>query len=685
MATRQTSVFVRLLLCGSPILVASTKSTSESCATRDDQGGQQRCTRTSSLMQLDVRSGVVDSSWSDSEGDGVLLRARGSDIVDRFCGIASNDEQNNNWGSEELEVAAADVSAGKLWHYNWRMTSPAAGDGVRYVPMIKQPGRTGSKSIDDLPAAFQADIGGVVKGWNEPDDPGQAGKDYDLRSLKDPKKWAQMWTADMTKAKAKGYTEFIGPAMAHDVCWLDHFLKACEETSGCRDLVTYLAFHRYRADCGRYKAESSYRGWREDLSYALSFYNLMLKYNRRGFNIKGLVWDELGCFTSDWSRFAPEEEQMQYMREWYNRTVVSVKLGDPAMEQQIKNTDWIMPVAAGTADDAHRNPTYRIGDCRAERSPTAAADAVQALRSIVSMAWFSIQPKTNHLFTAYSGSKRLSRLGELYFSSCNRLAGGHHVTPPSPPLAPQPTPAPLPSDTCDEAAWPDKDHGLVCGECKVLVNRFDSAYGTCSNYCAKVGRRCVGAWEEWEDTCSVLHDITCEQRLSSSDAICECGDLTGSTSPQPAPSPPPTPEPATTLAPMPAPTPEPAPQPQPSSCDEAAWPDKDHGLVCGECKVLVNRFDSEYGSCSNYCGRVGRRCTAAWEERGDTCDVLHDMTCDQELASSDAICECGAELAQPPWPQPVPLPTPAPAQGGSCDETSRPTKTMDWYAGRARS
>jgi len=30
------------------------------------------------------------------------------------------------------------------------------------------------------------------------------------------------------------------------------------------------------------------------------------------------------------------------------------------------------------------------------------------------------------------------------------------------------------SGTCDESDWPDKDHELICGECKVLVDHFDS-------------------------------------------------------------------------------------------------------------------------------------------------------------------------------------------------------------------
>merc|ERR1719330_1634370 len=167
-------------------------------------------------------------------------------------------------------------------------------------------------------------------------------------------------------ARAKGYKEFIGPAMAHDVCWLDHFLKACEETPGCRDLITYLAFHRYRADCATYVADPSYSGWREDLSYVLSFHRLMVKYNAKGFNIKGLVWDELGCFTSDWWGFAPEREQMRYMNEWYNRTIISVKLGDETIGKKIRDAPWIMPTGAFTADDAHTSPGYTLGQCKAE-------------------------------------------------------------------------------------------------------------------------------------------------------------------------------------------------------------------------------------------------------------------------------------------------------------------------------
>jgi hypothetical protein len=81
-------------------------------------------------------------------------------------------------------------------------------------------------------------------------------------------------------------------------------------------------------------------------------------------------------------------------------------------------------------------------------------------------------------------------------------------------------------------------------------------------------------------------------------------------------------------------------------CDEDAWPDKDHGLVCGECKVLVNLFEKNYGGlCSTYCAAVGRTCVGAYEEVDDTCEVERVEACDQAFAkpTTDAICECGAE------------------------------------------
>jgi len=183
---------------------------------------------------------------------------------------------------------------------------------------------------------------------------------------------------------------------------------------------------------------------------------------------------------------------------------------------------------------------------------------------------------------------------------------------------------------CQEQNWPDLDHNLVCGDCKVLVDNFQTSYGgTCSQYCANLGRSCVGAWDEVNDSCSELSTMTCDQVLASSDAICECGvNSEDPTVPQPE-------------------------EPAESQCTEEQWPDLDHGLVCGDCKVLVNNFNSVYGTCAGYCDALGLTCKGGWEEVDDTCTESYSLGCSQTLSSSDAICECnpsgvtcGAEIPE---------------------------------------
>lgn len=328
---------------------------------------------------------------------------------DRFCGVAVIEEQSNGFSAGHLEQAANEVGASHIWHYNWLMTTDVRVPGVQFVPMIKEPGQTQGRSVNDLPQADADGVGTIVKGWNEPDDAGQAGRDEALRT--DPGSFADEWTRDMLVAQSKGYTEFVGPAIAHDVCWLDHFLQACETTEGCKDLVTYLAPHRYRNDCATYEAEPDYMGWRDDLSYILTFYRLMEKYNQRGFQIRGLVWDEFGCLDQDFSAPAPVTDQQRYMTKWYAETVVPVLLGDSVIIEKIHGTGWIGHSGPDAGEGAYVPGTCQWqGDGGAE----AAADAVRAIQSIRSMAWFSIHPNLNYLF----GEEQLTGLGERYFEAC---------------------------------------------------------------------------------------------------------------------------------------------------------------------------------------------------------------------------------------------------------------------------
>merc|ERR1712232_920158 len=126
------------------------------------------------------------------------------------------------------------------------------------------------------------------------------------------------------------------------------------------------------------------------------------------------------------------------------------------------------------------------------------------------------------------------------------------------------------------------------------------------------------------------------------------------------------------------------------TCDVSTWPNKDHGLVCGDCKVLVDKFDSLYGNCNGYCQDVGRSCVGAWEESHDTCSVKFELTCDQELLSSDAICQCGAWLTpppttalptafpttQPPTTLPPTISAPTPSPTSTLPQTSSPTTIL---------
>ena len=81
----------------------------------------------------------------------------------------------------------------------------------------------------------------------------------------------------------------------------------------------------------------------------------------------------------------------------------------------------------------------------------------------------------------------------------------------------------------NELTWPDLDHGLVCGDCKVLVDNMDTKYFTCASYCSSIGRKCTGAWEESSGSCRVKSTEDCQHNFGdyTSDAICECGEEAG--------------------------------------------------------------------------------------------------------------------------------------------------------------
>lgn len=378
-----------------------------------------------------------------------------------FCGVAVNTEAGNNYGEAQLKSAVQAAGAGRVWHYNWKPSTNVRADGALFLPMVKHPG-----GGDALPLAGRDGVGTTVLGWNEPDIAEQAGSNQSL--LLSPTTSAKAWVQDMQAARAKGYTEFASPAIAHDTCWMDFFLKGCQATAGCKELVTFLTAHRYRNDCGTYNATPDYQGFREDLGYVLSLDRLVRKYNQRGFRIRGIVMSEFGCTNADFLQQAGEAEQRRYLEAFYRDTVAGVLRGEAAVVERISNSPMSMYIGAN-GPDADAGGAYSPGKCRWQQEPKGSkpgAEAVKAIRGLYSMAWFSVTPGRNYLFEAVSGG-RLDGLGRLYFDACGKVLPARSPELPStttqaptqPPLQPGCHTSVFPEDCYEHVRWA-KEHGI---------------------------------------------------------------------------------------------------------------------------------------------------------------------------------------------------------------------------------
>ena len=227
------------------------------------------------------------------------------------------------------------------------------------------------------------------------------------------------------------------------------------------------------------------------------------------------------------------------------------------------------------------------------------------------------------------------------------------------PVPPPPSPSPPPPEvSCVTSSWPHVKDGVTCSSCKVLVDQISEVYeGTCENYCASVGRSCVGAYEDDNDTCNSDKssgaegggNFACDEVIvgrddkDSNDALCEC---------------------SATEASREAPTCDVYTN---EFCEASTWPDT--SMVCGACKAHVHAFSEGWhedsgrrygGTCAGYCHAIsgGRYpCVGAWAAVPDWEEALagehppapHDIcsedwsrpiTCDTYLNQDDAICEC---------------------------------------------
>jgi len=262
-------------------------------------------------------------------------------------------------------------------------------------------------SADALPPAGEDGVGHRVFGWVEPDQDSDASQIYGH-----PEDAARNWTADMLVAKGLGYKEFVAPTMAEDVCWLDFFLKGCEQVPKCPELVTHLSFTRFRTDCADYDGNVSSVPYRDDLGYIASFGRLQEKYNARGFKIAGLILTMLGCKRADGAA-APANETVPYLDALLRNTIGKVREGDSFIIDSISNSAYSRYIGF-SGPDAVEGAFYSPGTCGWQDPGEGASvgnASVRAIRSLTSMAWMDMAEAEE-----VNESAR-----EAYFATCTSI------------------------------------------------------------------------------------------------------------------------------------------------------------------------------------------------------------------------------------------------------------------------
>mmetsp|Transcript_84302 Transcript_84302/g.271892 ORF Transcript_84302/g.271892 Transcript_84302/m.271892 type:complete len:988 (-) Transcript_84302:119-3082(-) len=85
-----------------------------------------------------------------------------------------------------------------------------------------------------------------------------------------------------------------------------------------------------------------------------------------------------------------------------------------------------------------------------------------------------------------------------------------------------------------------------------------------------------------------------------------------------------------------------------SECEEDRWAGRLGSEVCSRCSVPVDLQTGHYGSCSKYCGTVGRFCASAHTAKGTDapCEKQEEIPCSSERDAGVGlvICKCGAQM-----------------------------------------
>jgi len=82
---------------------------------------------------------------------------------------------------------------------------------------------------------------------------------------------------------------------------------------------------------------------------------------------------------------------------------------------------------------------------------------------------------------------------------------------------------------CNQSSWTGVKNNVVCDDCTALVSTSD--YACCDDFCRSQDRAfeldglsCVGAFEDWKDTCQHSRTLRCDDDLReiTADMLCQC-------------------------------------------------------------------------------------------------------------------------------------------------------------------
>jgi hypothetical protein len=134
--------------------------------------------------------------------------------------------------------------------------------------------------------------------------------------------------------------------------------------------------------------------FRDDLSYLVSFGRLKEKYMRRGFAIRGMILNMLGCKRARGKKPAADNETIWYMDTLLRDTISKVRKGDESVINSITNSPDAQYIGFSGPDAHDEGAVYTPGYCGwvgpEKGAPSTGDGAVRAIRGLTGLTWVDV-------------------------------------------------------------------------------------------------------------------------------------------------------------------------------------------------------------------------------------------------------------------------------------------------------